>query len=128
MGAVPGERLPTPDVPQEVEQFENGRDFLACCDVNGSSLQFGAWWHKRGSGCLGAPSFDICDDAYQQLPTDDRAKFVRIDSMRDVVEHMGLPSEAAEQVDLVPTPPAIDVGADVQAAEVAIQEFADEGR
>eukprot|EP00928_Gymnodinium_smaydae_P056254 TRINITY_DN39660_c0_g1_i1.p1 TRINITY_DN39660_c0_g1~~TRINITY_DN39660_c0_g1_i1.p1 ORF type:complete len:187 (+),score=32.14 TRINITY_DN39660_c0_g1_i1:50-562(+) len=113
----------------EVQDYENGRDFLACCDVLGSSLAFGAWWHKRGTGRGGVSSFDICEEAYLQLEPKDREGFVKINSMNDVVEHLGLPGEA-EVVDLNAPgdSPAVDVSEYVDAAEALVRRLLEDGR
>jgi len=106
-------------VPEEVASFANGRDFLACCDRSGASLEFGVWWHKRGSGRGGVPSFDICEVEYNKLPKREHDGFVRINSMRDVVTHMGLPGEV-DEIDLAsPGESSVGAGADANNVELA---------
>jgi len=98
------------DIDADVDAYdglEAGRDFLACCDVQGSSLTFGAWHHRLGSGRGGTASYDICSEVYDELSPKERQAFVAIDSVRDMIMHLG-PPEVTETIDLDSSPPCED--------------------
>eukprot|EP00929_Paragymnodinium_shiwhaense_P107056 TRINITY_DN73035_c0_g1_i1.p1 TRINITY_DN73035_c0_g1~~TRINITY_DN73035_c0_g1_i1.p1 ORF type:complete len:313 (-),score=77.07 TRINITY_DN73035_c0_g1_i1:286-1224(-) len=80
----------------EAEEMVPGRDFLACCDVKGTELTFGTWYHKRGSGRGGVDSYDICSEVYLSLSSQEQATFVKIDSFQDILAHMGPPPQTEE--------------------------------